>query len=43
MGVRCRSGSRLSKKSVLPLHDGVRELIGQNVMREVGALPLLPL
>ncbi len=37
------SGSWFSPKSVFPLHDGVRELIGQNVIREVGNVPPLPL
>ena len=37
------SGSWFSPKSVFPLHDGVRELIGQNVIREVGSVPPLPL
>jgi hypothetical protein len=34
-GFLSRSGSRFSTKSVVPLPDGVRELIGQNVIREV--------
>lgn len=37
--VFCLSGTWFSTKSALPLPDGVRELIGQNVIREVGACP----
>ena len=39
----CLSGSWFSTKSAWPLHDGVRELIGQNVIRDVGFGPRLPL
>ena len=41
-GFHCLSGSRFSTKSAFPLPDGVRELIGQNVIREVSSVLLQP-
>ena len=39
-GFYSRSGSWFSTKSVFPLPDGVRELTGQNVIREVSSMHL---
>lgn len=41
-GFHYLSGSRFSTKTVCPLPDGVRDLIGQNVIREVSSVLLQP-
>ena len=43
MGYRSFGVVVLSEVGFFPLHDGVQELIGQNVIREVGNVPPLPL